>query len=237
MSTKFLHQLKRKASGLIEDRLLKTGKVLDVRKWDSSTIVEIDLHLPSTTMDDWNEVPYMKCMVADLTFRDYTPSGWDVETQTCTLYIDVNHNGPGSRWAQQIQTGDSISYLGTNTTRQTPVNTSSIICLGDESGLGHLLAMQQLSLPVSRFSGAVLIGDEQGRKLFTEYFKTPLQPIARNDIYGHHSLTEWLLQQSYNLEDTIFYLVGNSTMVSGLRKVLRKLGFSNHQIKAQGFWS
>ncbi|MBS7563167.1 siderophore-interacting protein [Mucilaginibacter sp. Bleaf8] len=237
MSTNLFHQLKKKASGLIDNKLSKTGTVLDVRKWGPSAIIEIDLHLPATTMDDWHEVPYMKCKVADLTYRDYTPSGWDVDTQTCTIIVDAGHNGPGSRWAQQLKKGDTISYLGTNSTRQTPVNTSSVICLGDESSIGHMLAMQQLSKPVSRFSGAVVINDEEGRKLFKEYFNSPLQPIARNDVHGHHSLMEWLLQQSYNLENTIFYLVGNSTMVSGLRKVLKQQGFNSNQIKAQGFWS
>lgn len=237
MSTPILHQFKKKAAGFIDSRVAKTGRVLEVRKWTPSTLIEIDLHLPQTTMDDWKEVPYMKCKVADFTYRDYTPSGWDADTQTCTLYIDAGHTGQGSAWAQQLQTGDSISYLGTNSTRQTPSLTSSVICLGDESSLGHLLAMQQLTLPETRFTGAVIIGDEQNRGLFKEYFRSPLEAIPRSDVYGHHSLTEWLLQQSYSLQNTFFYIVGNSTMVIELRKLLKKQGYSRNQIQSHGFWS
>ncbi|UEG52030.1 SIP domain-containing protein [Mucilaginibacter daejeonensis] len=237
MNTDTLHRIKKKAAHLIENRLLKTGRVLEVRKWQPSTMIEIDLHLPQTAMEDWKEVPYIKCKVADLTYRDYTPTGWDAETHTCTLFIDAAHQGPGSKWAQQLNTGDSISYLGTNSTRQMPSPTSSVICLGDESSLGHLLAMQQLTMPQTRFTGAVLMGNEHDRGLFKEYLRSPLQPIARNDIYGHHSLTEWLLERSYSLHDTIFYIVGNNTMVVELRKLLRKQGFSRNQIQCQGFWS
>jgi len=237
MNNSTLHRLKKKALGLVEARLLKTGRVLDVRKWEPSTIIEIDLHLPQTVMDTWNEVPYIKCKVADLAYRDYTPSGWDAETQTCTLFVDANHNGAGSLWAQQLQKGDTINYVGPSSTRQTPVKTSSVICLGDESSIGHLLAMQQLTLPATRFSGAVVIGNQEHRNQFNEYFKSPLQPIARNDIYGHHSLTEWLLQQSYTIQDTFFYIAGNSTMVVELRKLLKKQGYNSNQIKCQGFWS
>lgn len=237
MQSHTLQRLKKKAAGLIESRLLKTGRVLDIRKWEPSTIIEIDLHLPQTTMDAWHEVPYIKCKVADFTYRDYTPSGWDAETQTCTLYVDAGHNGAGSKWAQQLQNGDTVSYVGTNSTRQMPDTTSSVICLGDESSIGHLLAMQQLTLPSTRFSGAVVMGNPEHRSQFKEYFRSPLQPIARNDIYGHHSLTEWLLQQSYNLQNTFFYIVGNNTMVVELRKLLKKQGYNSNQIKSQGFWS
>lgn len=235
MST-FTLQFKKKAAEFIDTRISKTGRVLEVRKWEPSTLIEIDLHLPQTMMDDWNEVPYIKCKVADLTYRDYTPSGWDAETQTCTLYIDASHAGPGSQWARQLQKGDAINYLGTNSTRQTPNATSSVICLGDESSIGHLLAMQQLTMPQTRFTGAVVISSEQNRNLFKEYFKSPLQAIPRSDVHGHHSLAEWLLQQTYSIQNTFFYIVGNSTMVSELRKLLKKQGYSRNQMQCQGFW-
>jgi len=233
----FTFQFKKKAAEFLDTRISKIGRVLEVRKWEPSTLIEIDLHLPQTSMDDWNEVPYMKCKVADLTYRDYTPSGWDAETQTCTLYIDAGHNGPGSLWAQQLTKGDNVTYIGTNSTRQAPTPTASVICLGDESSLGHLLAMQQLTMPQTRFTGAVVIGNEQNRNLFKEYFKSPLQPIPRSDIYGHHGLTEWLLQQTFALQNTFFYIVGNSTMVTELRKLLRKQGYSKNQMQCHGFWN
>jgi NADPH-dependent ferric siderophore reductase len=73
--------------------------------------------------------------------------------------------------------------------------------------------------------------------LFKQYFKSPLQPIPRLDIYGHHSLTEWLLQQTFALQNTFFYIVGNSTMVSELRKLLKKQGYSSNQMQCHGFWN
>lgn len=237
MNTVILNQLKKKASTILENRVLKTAIVLEVRKWPGSSIIEVDLHMPTAVMDGWNEVNYMKCKVADLTYRDYTPSGWDAETQTCTLYIDANHKGPGSTWANGLKKGDEIGYISLKSTRQTPVNTSAIICLGDESSIGHLFALQQLAVPVSRFIGAVLLDNERDKSLFEEYFRTPLEAIVREDLYGHHSLTEWLLKQTYHLENTIFYITGNNTMVTQLRKILRQQGYSSNQIKAQGFWS
>lgn len=237
MGTLTLQNIKKKASSLIEDKLLKNGTVLEVRKWPTSAMVEIDLHLPDLAMDSWDAVPYIKFKVADFTYRDYTPSGWDAETRTCTLFVDAAHNGAGSRWAGQLDRGSKVSYIGVDSTRQRPADTSAIVCLGDESSMGHMLALQQLTLPQTRFTGALVMRSQEQCELFKEYIKSPLQPVEQQDEYGHQTLTEWLMQQTYQLQNAIFYLVGNSTMVVQLRKLLKAQGYNSKQIKAQGFWS
>ncbi|MDN5285936.1 MAG: hypothetical protein JWR38_2210 [Mucilaginibacter sp.] len=236
MKTSTFKRLKERAAKLFEHRL-QTGRVLEVRVWEPSTLIEIDLHLPFADITQWNEIPYIKFRVDDLIFRDYTPSGWDAETRTCTIYIDAAHNGPGSKWARQLKRNDTISYLKIGTTNHSPVATSAVVALGDESSMGHLLALQKMVLPHTRFSGGLLIGNERHRMLFHEYFWSPLEPVERKDVFGHHSLMEWVLEQHYSLENTVFYLVGNNTMVSQLRKLLKYQGYPSGQIKVQGFWS
>jgi NADPH-dependent ferric siderophore reductase len=236
METSTFQKIRRKAEKLFEHRL-QSGRVLEVRCWEPSTLIEIDLHLPHADIAQWNEIPYIKFRVDDFTFRDYTPSGWDAETGTCTIYVDAAHNGPGSRWAQQLKQGDTVSYIKIGSTDHSPTPTSAVVALGDESSMGHLLALQKMVLPHTRFSGGLVIGNEQHRKLFHEYFWSPLQPVARKDIFGHHSLIEWVLEQQYSLENTVFYLAGNNTMVAQLRKLLKNQGYPSGQIKVQGFWS
>jgi NADPH-dependent ferric siderophore reductase len=236
METSTLQKIKRKASHLFEPQFLQTGRVLEVRHWEPATFIEIDLHLPFADMTQWNELPYIKFKVADFTYRDYTPSGWDAETCTCTIYVDAAHNGPGSNWALQLQKDDTVNYLKTGTTHQAAENTPAVIGLGDESSVGHLLALQQMVMPATRFSGALLMANERNRKLFGEYFRTPLQVIPRNDVYGHHTLIQWVIEQQYRLENTVFYLTGNQTMVIQLNKMLRLQGYNSSQVKAKGFW-
>ncbi|RVT97338.1 hypothetical protein EOD41_18745 [Mucilaginibacter limnophilus] len=72
--------------------------MLEVRWWPGSPVVEIDLYLPGSRMQTWVEVPYIKFRVADLQFRDYTPFGWDAETETCSLLVDAAHKGLGTSW-------------------------------------------------------------------------------------------------------------------------------------------
>ena len=236
METSTFEKIRQKAGGLFGQQFLQTGTVLEVRVWEPSTMIEIDLHLPFADMTNWNEVPYIKFKVADFSYRDYTPSGWDAETQTCTIYIDAAHNGPGSSWARQLQKGSTIKYLKIRPTNHAPEGTSAIVGLGDESSMGHLLALQQMVLPSARFSGAILMANESHRTLFSEYFRSPLRPVASDDVYGHHTLIQWVIDQRYTLENTVFYIAGNHTMVAQLRKMLRLQGYGAAQIRAQGFW-
>jgi NADPH-dependent ferric siderophore reductase len=137
----------------------------------------------------------------------------------------------------QLKKDDTVSYLKIGSTQHNPVATSAVVALGDESSMGHLLALQKMVLPNTRFSGGLIIANEHHRKLFHEYFWSPLEPVARKDIFGHHSLMEWVLEQHYSLENTVFYLAGNNTMVAQLRKLLKHQGYPSNQIKVQGFWS
>ncbi|TSJ43712.1 hypothetical protein FO440_05850 [Mucilaginibacter corticis] len=237
METSTIQKLKRRAGSLFESKILGTGRVLDVRFWQPGTLIEIDLHLPNIDMTAWTEVPYIKFKVDALTYRDYTPSCWDAEICTCTIFVDAAHNGPGSNWARSLSKGNEVSYLKTGTSHQQPDALKTVIALGDESSLGHLLALQQMTVPVTRFAGAVAMNNEGHSKQFSEYFRSPLQTILRKDKYGHNSLMEWVIGQPYTLHDVAFYITGNDTMVAQLRKMLKQQGYTSSQINVKGFWS
>lgn len=81
------------------------------------------------------------------------------------------------------------------------------------------------------------MADDQHRDFFSQFFPATIQTVARQDVYGHHSLMQWVADQNYTLENTVFYLAGNNMMVSQLRRMLRLQGYTSGQIKAKGFWS
>lgn len=227
--------IKQKAISLIENRMIKTGMVLQVREWELS-FVEVDLYLPGAPMHLWREAQHMKCKVAPFTYRDYTPADWDADTHTCTLFIDTNHDGPGSRWAQALKRGDQVTYVGIGSAHHRPETGADIVCLGDESGMGHFLALRQLTQPTQSFSGAVALHTSEQQTMMAT-LKTQLSGIARLRTECSRELLEWLDGQKNNWHNTVFYLAGYSHTVAALRKALKAKGISPRQIKAQGFWS
>lgn len=235
MENSFLKQFRKKADALLTPALLQAGHVLAVRKWVPASLVEIDLHLPHIDMT-WDSVPYIKFRVDDFTFRDYTPSRWDADQRTCTLFIDTGHNGAGSKWAADLKKGDRVYYFKAERTNHTPNPQTCTVGLSDLSGLGHLLALQQMSMPTGNFAGSVLLNERQHLKIFRESFGSCLQPIEGQGEAGNESLLQWVIAQKFHPDQTVFYIVGNNRLVSKLRRSVKEYGLLSSQIKVKGFW-
>jgi len=229
MELSILKKIKNKAGEILENQLLNTGSVLAIRYWELSGLIEIDLHLPSVDMLHWKQIPYIKLRVDGFSFRDYSPFGWDAETSTCSILVDSAHKGPGSRWAQHLSIGDTVFYFGPESTRQFPHPTDCVVGLGDASSVGHLLALQQLTVPVSRFDMAIVLDSPQ-----SEVLRDTFSPVL-NILPNYDDLANWLVKQQYSIANTSFYVNGNNELVTTLRKLLKKMGYS--QIRVKGFWS
>ncbi|QXV63708.1 hypothetical protein INP83_11365 [Mucilaginibacter sp. 21P] len=219
----------KKAARLLSDRLLHHGSVLDVRHWANAGVTAVDVHFPEADMRQWQDVPYIKFKVGQFAYRDYTPFGWDADTSTCSLLIDTGHAGAGSNWARQLRVQDKLQYLKVDFTRQIPHPTDLVVGLGDSSSLAHLLALRGLTLPHSRFDGAVILGNPAQAEFMRNHFG-----VQFATFHDQEQLALWLKEQRYCQQHTNFYITGGNRLVSGLRQHLRAEGFG--QIRVKGFW-
>lgn len=210
--------------------------VLGVRTWEPGSIREIDLHLPDCDMREWTSAQHIKCKVGRLAYRDYTPLGWDAETSTCTLLIYSGHKGTGSQWARQLQTGDRVVYRGIGSSHHKPAEGRELIFLGDESAIGHFLALRQLARPGSMIAGAVALAEAHHRQEFNDYFPGwQLEPLSKRA--DCRELDRWVEEwEPRDHPDAVFYLAGHIPSVLRLRKLLRRKGVARSQVQAQGFW-
>ncbi len=223
--------------GLLERRLLKTATVLAVRPWEPATFLEIDLHLPYCDMSVWQEVMHMKCRVGALAYRDYTPSGWDAETRTCTLFIDAAHEGQGSQWAKSLKAGDPISYLGISSSHHKPASGKRLIFLGDETTIGHFFALHQLAGHSAQIDGAIAIAHKHHQHEFAHYFsRLGLQTLDKDDSGEYRELQEWVGAVHPDDNNTVFYLAGYTPAIVRLRKLLKVKGYGGSQVRTQEFW-
>ena len=224
--------LKQTALTLFENALAKKGTILAIRAWNPATFFELDVHFPALDMSGWDRVQHMKVKVAPGLYRDYTPAGWDVETRTCTLYINAMQEGPGSDWVRSLNTGDKITYVGVGATMHRPVEGGDMIALGDMTTIGHYLALQQLAGSKS-ITGAIAIEEEHHREEFSQYFNWNIQPVAQTDQGGFHALTNWARKKDFN--HATVYVAGHIPSCGHLRKELKKSDCDT--VRVQGFWS
>ena len=225
----------KKSISFIENVLTKTGTVQAVRAWHTGGLYEADIHLPLVNMQQWKKVQHIKVRVAPYTFRDYTPFIIDATNNLCRLYIDAAHKGAGSRWIQSLQPGATLHYLGVESARQAPEGNEHMVLIGDQTAIGHFCALQQLAGNTTPISGAMILTQQEWHASFSNRLaQLPLTLFQRQSQLFENFPT-WLASLSFTKEP-VFYVVGNSHMVVSVRKALREQGFSNGQIKAQGFW-
>ena len=232
-----MNKLTEKAIAFAETTFFRTATVLAVRAWEPNSILEIDLHMPECDMSRWTSAQHIKCKVGVLSYRDYTPSGWDAETHTCTLLIHVAHDGPGSRWARSLRPGGQLSYRKPESSHHHPV-TSRMCFLGDETTIGHFLALQQLAKPGAVIGGAILLTEPHHQTEFHDYFHGwDLAALRKNEDSDYRELVNWVDALDVREHgDTVFYLAGYIPGVVELRRQMRRRGFAGSQVKAQGFW-
>lgn len=232
-----MNKLAHATVGILERTWLKTATVLAIREWDPATFFEVDLHCPDCDMSRWQEVQHMKCKVGPLAYRDYTPSGWDAETRTCTLFIDAGHEGQGSRWVKGLKVGDKVSYTGVGSSHHQPVMGKRLVFLGDETTIGHFFALYQLAGKEAKVEGAIAIGHKHHQHEFSRYFSyVGLETLDKHGAGKYGRLEEWVGDRPADDMDAVFYLAGYSPAVVRLRRLLKGKGYGSDQVRAQGFW-
>jgi NADPH-dependent ferric siderophore reductase len=233
-----MNKLTQRAIAMAEAPFLRTATVLGVRAWEPGSIREIDLHLQDCDMSKWTSAQHIKCKVGTLSYRDYTPLGWDAETSTCTLLIHTAHEGIGSRWARRLQAGDAVSYRGVGSSHHQPAGGREMVFLGDESSIGHFLALRQLAERRTVISGAVLLEEPHHQQEFHDYYPGwELEPLPKGAASGYRELDRWVEQWvPQDHPDAVFYLAGYIPSVLRLRKLLRRKGVAGGKVQAQGFW-
>lgn len=225
----------KKAASKLMEKMFARSEVVAIRAWEPATLYEVDVHLPTVNMEKWDTIRRVKCQVAELEYRDYTPALWNVEKRVFTLFIEAGHNGAGARWVSQLKKGDGI-LLGPVHAAQLPAREGKVLGIGDGSALGHFLGLKQLT-DQNKFPL------EAGIFLHEKY-QIPGPLLAENPDFeflmdkGNESdvLIDWCRKKDLKAYTSI-YIAGNIPMVSTLRKLLKAASGANAKVYSYGFWS
>ncbi|MCW3467973.1 siderophore-interacting protein [Chitinophaga nivalis] len=217
--------IKDRATSLLMSTIGKTASVTRVQ-FINNELLQADLQLTQPLPD--RSTQHLKCEVAPYTYRDYTVASWNAVTQTATLLINCRHDGPGSRWAQQLRSGTTVSYAGPGGGLHQPTKAACLVCIGDASAAGHFHSLYIRRNHEQQFHTFLQLEDHTIRQLL----QMPVQPLSNNG-YFTTDLHEWLYHYNFPADNTTYYVAGNSRMVVQIRKSLRQQG---GQVKAQGFW-
>lgn len=221
---------------VLEKVFLKSGTIMAVRSWKGGDFYEIDIHLPNVNFGIWEQAHSIKCRISAWHYTDYTPSIWNIEKNTCTLYIDTSHFGQGSIWAKNQVAGNDFHYLKIEPVKHFPISDKQLVFLGDQTGIGHFYSLQQLAAKNTKISGVIAFQNLQMAAAFSRNCtRLPLQTVCDyNAMYNH--IRDLVLKCQADRVSFAFYIVGGVELVVMLRKSLKDFGFDSKQIKTKGFW-
>lgn len=227
--------LKRAIGGLL-DQALHPAQVVAMSLYPASKIWGIVIHLPDVNMEKWHTIKRLKCKVGELEYRDYTPALWDPEKKVCTLFVEAGHEGAGSRWVRKLKIGDEVLF-GAAHAAQLPAQEGRILCLGDGSALGHILALRQLTRDGNfPMDTVILLPDDNQLPALLSAHVSEDAVVLNPGSDRFSTILNWCDTKDLN-QYTSIYIAGNIPMVTALRKRLKVQSGLQAKIYAHGFWS
>lgn len=155
------------------------------------------------------------------------------------LLIDavLHGHGPGSSWAEQLQVGDLVRFLGPRG-RLELADADWLLAVTDEAGLPAIAALAEAAEPARPMTVLAEIADLAERyplpSGITEVQWLPRngRPAGRPDLLGA-ALDRWQLPAGTGYG----YLLGESRAVVGLRDQLGRRGLAREAVYAKGYWN
>jgi len=173
-------------------------------------------------------------------FRHYTVSAFDKAQQTCEMLIYLHDRGVGSKWAQNLKTGDKLGLMGPTSRIKYKTDHKAHFIFGDETSVG---LMQFMAKEAGRrgHSYHCLAELDESNCRWLEALDIPAcvvskeyEPAARPAVEAIAARPADFWQQWSN---AAFYLTGRAKSIQAVRKALVAQGIAMKNIFTEPYWA
>lgn len=178
--------------------------------------------------DQWPDWAYYTC-------RRWRPEDGELDA----WFLLHDHDGPISGWAREAEVGDRVLLWGPRTAFEPPADTTSLLLVGDETGLGAFAAILEATAP--DVAVTLIIESDDGLPI-VELPEHPNATVIWADRDGaEHGTGSHLVDavRALDLEvDGLYaYGAGESRQVTAVRKHLRsERGVPGPQVRMVAYW-
>lgn len=175
-------------------------------------------------------------------YRNYTPSYFDAEKGICDVLFYLHNRGPGSRFAQNLQTGDTIRMIEPRGKTMYDETNKYHFFFGDETSLGlfndlknRINANNQNYLGILELDKSYQsLPEKLGLSLDVVSKATRQAPAAEAIDCLLNEFPEDIMEL---WTDAVFYLTGNAQSIQAFRKALLEKGIKSRNIRTQAYWA
>ncbi len=181
--------------------------------------------------------------VSDKDYRHYTPLLFDADSGICEILFYLHGKGPGSRWADALQAGDTLRLRGPGGHLQHQLHNKYHFFFGDETSLGLFHCLKQ-SIEEHQQEYLCLLELENGYSTWPSLSGVNADVVGRSASAPASEAIRWInlfLDMDnvfwHTWQQAAFYLAGNAQSIQAFRKALRAKGVTTRQIHTQPYWT
>lgn len=182
----------------------------------------------------------LRFRVDDNNFRRYTLSAFDEKQGTCSVIFHLHQKGPGSRWAADLQTGDTVEFSAEKGILRYDETASHHFFFGDETAVGLFNWFKRIALQNDREYFGVLELHPQNEPVLPQlrFMVESVPPLAAMPA---QNAIRWMEDMDPHCWQTwqkaVFYLAGRTVSLQRFRQYLLEHGVKNPQIHTASYWT
>ena len=189
--------------------------------------------------DNWIPGQNVQFHLGKLKTRTYTPISWDPAEGTAQFVMFLHGNGPGSEWAESLQTDSPCSFMGPRSSLNFAEVTESSIFFGDETSIGAAVALHR-----SRD------GKQQDRYVFEvsslvesaealQRFDLPNAKVVKKaqDLSHLTEVGQTLIDSASGLVAPRWIMTGKAQSIQALRRMFRNLQVALTRLDTKAYWA
>lgn len=172
--------------------------------------------------------------------RHYTLASFNEQEGICSIIFHLHGNGPGSNWASNLKTGDTVKFAAVKRRNGYDEEATHHFFFGDETAVGCFEWFKNIALQNDQeYFGILEMKDENEwalsqLKMLIETVEPIQQAPAANAI-------QWIKNMHPNCwnnwKKATFYLAGRAASIQAMRKYLRECGIPSGKIRCSAYWA
>ncbi|WP_207534864.1 siderophore-interacting protein [Desertivirga arenae] len=176
--------------------------------------------------------------VTERDFRNYSPNFFDSEKGMCEVIFHLHGKGPGSRFAEELKTGDIVRLIEPRGKQMYHPEASRHFLFGDETTISLYCSLASVIESNNQtYDGIIELSDLDS---IPEQLGLQLQVVKKGTQPAEFltkRLKSWELESPALWRDAAFYVTGNAQSIQVIVKELKCFGVKPKQIITQAFWA
>jgi NADPH-dependent ferric siderophore reductase len=177
--------------------------------------------------------------LGNLTARAYTPAAWDSEAGLARFVIFLHGNGPGSKWAASLKTGDRCQFVGPRDSLNFYELKGPCVFFGDETSFAAARALRFNSHSTKENRYVFEVSSLAESREVSRYIELSDAQLVQRAPENRHlvEIAEIVSGGASGKVPMQGIFTGKAQSIQAVRNILRSRNVVPPRIKVKAYWA